>query len=282
MNKRIFRDLIHARWSLNTYICVGLDTELEKLPNCMRSPIIQDSIFSFNRRIIDATHDLACAYKINSAFYEQYGIKGMRALIYTIQYIQRHTPEIPVILDAKRGDIGNSSAAYAKSAFNVYEADAITVNPLLGKDSIQPFLDYENKGIFILCHTSNPDSHEFQRILTLNGEKPLYQVIADHVTNGWNTNKNCGLVVGATFPDQLFHVRQIAKDMPILIPGIGNQKGALEQTIHAGVNSQKSGIIINASRSVIYASQDDNFDQAARNETLRIRDEINRYISTIK
>jgi len=280
VSKRVFRDLIQARWSLNTYICVGIDTEWKKLPHCIHNPIIQDSIFSFNRRIIDATHDLVCAYKINSAFYEQYGIEGMTALIHTIQYIHRHASEIPVILDAKRADISNSSAAYAKSAFNVYEADAITVNPLLGRDSIQPFLDYENKGIFVLCHTSNPDSSEFQDIYV--GGNPLYQVIANRVTNKWNTNNNCGLVVGATFPDQLFHVRHIAKDMPILIPGIGKQEGDLEQTIRAGVDSQKSGIIINASRSVIFASQDDDFDQAARNETLRLRDAVSGYIGIIR
>ncbi|MDZ4285754.1 MAG: orotidine-5'-phosphate decarboxylase, partial [Candidatus Sungbacteria bacterium] len=254
---------------------MGLDTEREKLPRCMSKLMIQDSILTFNRRIIDATHDLVCAYKINSAFYEQHGIEGMRALMRTIEYIRQEAPEIPVILDAKRGDIGNSSAAYAKSAFDVYKADAVTVNPLLGRDAIQPFLDYANKGIFILCHTSNPDSNEFQD-LVIEGS-PLYQTIAEHVVNRWNTNNNCGLVVGATFPEQLFHVRQIARDMPILIPAIGTQGGNLEQTIHAGINSQKNGVIINVSRSVIFASQDDDFDQAARNETLRVHDQVNCY-----
>jgi len=246
----------------------------------MRKRTILGSISPFNRRIIDTTHDLVCAYKINMAFYEQYGVDGIKALMHTIGYIRSEAPEIPVILDAKRGDIDNSSAAYAKSAFNVYGADAVTVNPLLGRDSIQPFLDYENKGIFVLCHTSNPDSNKFQDI-PADGV-PLYQTIARHVTNEWNTNNNCGLVVGATFPDQLFHVRHIAKDMPILIPGIGKQEGDLQQTIYAGVNSQKSGIIINASRSVIFASQDDDFDKAARNETLRLRDAVSGYISTIR
>jgi len=246
----------------------------------MNKPLIQDSVLPFNQSIIDATHDLVCAYKINSAFYEEHAIEGMRAFMKTIEYIHETAPEVPIILDVKRGDVPHTNAAHARSAFITYKADAVTVNPLLGKDSIQPFLNYENKGIFVLCHTSNPDSSEFQDIYL--GGNPLYQVIANHVANKWNTNKNCGLVVGATFPDQLFHVRHIAKDMPILIPGIGKQEGDLEQTIRAGVDSQKSGIIINASRSVIFASQDDDFDQAARNETLRLRDAVSGYIGIIR
>jgi len=246
----------------------------------MKESLIQESVLPFNRRIIDATHDLVCAYKINPAFYQQEGIKGVKVLMETIDYIHLQAPQIPVILDGKYGDVAHTSIAYAKSAFFSYKADAVTVNPLLGRDSVQPFLNYEDKGIFIVCHTSNPGSREFQDAPLIG--TPLYQKIAQHVMNTWNSNNNCGLIVGATFPDQLFHVRQIAKDMPILLPGIGAQKGNLKQSIRAGMNSQKAGMIICLSRSAIFASQENDFDQAARNETMRVRDEVNGYIGTIK
>ncbi len=233
----------------NSLLCVGLDVDLSNLDKSA-------SLFDFNRKIIDATSDLVCAYKPNSAFYERYGANGLEALSQTIEYI--HKKEIPVILDAKRGDIGNSSAAYAKAAFEVFKADAITVNPYMGEDSLKPFLDYKDKGVFILCLTSNPGSKDFQT------QNDLYKEVAKKAVK-WNKNNNCCLVVGATKPEQLKEIRDIVGDMPILIPGIGAQGGDLEQVVKAG--GKKT--IINSSRSIIYSKD----PKAAAQE---LRDAINK------
>jgi len=227
---------------------VGLDVDLSKLDK-------STSIFDFNRKIIDATSDFVCAFKPNSAFYEMYGTKGIEALAQTIEYIQQK--DIPVILDAKRGDIGNSSTAYAKAAFEFLKADAITVVPYMGEDSIKPFLDYKDKGVFILCLTSNPGSKDFQT------QNDLYKQVAQKAVK-WNKNNNCCLVVGATKPEQLKEIRNIARDMLILIPGIGAQGGDLGKVIKTGGKR----IIINSSRSIIYSP-----DPKAAAQ--KLRDEIN-------
>lgn len=246
----------------NSLLCVGLDTDLSKISRDNGSP--EEGLFQFNKRIIDLTRDYVCAYKPNIAFYEMYGVDGMKALIKTIEYIPE---DIPVILDAKRGDIGHTANAYAKSVFEVFNADAVTVNPYLGYDSLEPFLNYKDKGIFVLCLTSNKGSSDFQ--LVPGEEMPLYRHVAEHV-NEWNTFGNCGLVVGATNSEMLKEIRSVAGDMPILIPGVGAQGGDLESSVRHGTTKDKKRAIINSSRGIIYAD-----DPGA--EAKKLRDEINRY-----
>lgn len=245
-------------------LCVGLDIDLDRVPQSVLNK--EDPIYIFNREIVNATKDLVCAFKPNIAFYEKYGIYGLSSLIKTIELIQG--TGIPVILDAKRGDIGHSSAAYAKSAFDIYKADAVTVNPYLGKDSIEPFLEHQEKGVFVLCLTSNPGSRDFQ--------STVYKAVADQAKE-WNKYGNCGLVVGATKPEELKEIRGKVGDMPILIPGIGAQGGDIESTVKYGVNKQGNRAIINSSRSIIYASKEDNFAEAAREAAKSLRDNINQY-----
>jgi len=246
----------------NSLLCVGLDIDLSRLPQDYLSK--EDPIFSFNKNIVDETRDFVCAYKPNIAFYEMYGIYGLQALIKTIEYIP---DSIPVILDAKRGDVGHTAQAYAKSVFEIFKADAATINPYMGYDSVKPFIEYREKGIFILCLTSNAGYKDFQKC----GSEPvpLYKHVALHAKE-WNIYGNCGLVVGATNADELKEIRGIAGDMPILIPGVGAQGGDLELSVKYGAAKDKNRAIINSSRGIIYA---DNPKQAAK----KLRDEINKY-----
>jgi len=252
----------------NSLLCVGLDIDLSRIPNAFLNK--EDPIFDFNREIILATKDLVCAYKVNSAFYEMYGMYGLEALKQTIEYIKDQ--EIPVILDAKRGDIGNTALAYAKAVFEVYKADATTVNPYMGYDSIEPFAEWSNKGTFVLCLTSNPGRGDFQ---TIGEGEPLYIKVAKKV-NELNKNGNLGLVVGATNPAELKLIREIALDMPILIPGIGAQGGSIEAAAKFGPNKEGMRAIINSSRSIIYASKGEDFKGAAKAEARKLKDEINK------
>ncbi len=233
--RQTFLDKLTLKWQENKFLCVGLDK----------------SDFEFNQKIVDQTYDLVCAFKPNAAFYEAEGTTGLEALKKTMSYIQQNHPDIPVILDAKRGDIDNTNEAYAKAIFDNLGADAVTVSPYLGKESLEPFLKRADKGIFVLVKTSNPGAAEFQDRVTEG--KPLYQVVAAHVANEWNTNGNLAVVVGATYPEELKKVRAIVGDMPILVPGIGSQGGDLENTIKNGLNSKKQGLIISSSRSIIFA-----------------------------
>ena len=246
----------------NSLLCVGLDVDLSRLPHDYLQN--EDPIFSFNQKIIDETKDYVCSYKPNIAFYEMYGIYGLQSLIKTIEYVPEN---IPVILDAKRGDVGHTAAAYAKSLFEVFKADATTINPYLGYDSIKPFTEYKEKGIFILCLTSNAGYKDFQK--SPEDKMPLYKHVAIH-TKEWNVYENCGLVVGATNAEELKDIREIAGDMPILIPGVGAQGGDLENSIKFGITKNKNRAIINASRSIIYAE-----DPAA--EAKKLRDNINKF-----
>jgi len=248
----------------NSLLCIGLDIDLARIPQTILNK--EDPIYIFNREIVNATKDLVCTYKPNIAFYERYGIYGLSSLIKTIEFIQG--TGIPVILDAKRGDIGHSSAAYAESIFKVYKADATTVNPYLGGDSVEPFLEYQEKGIFVLCLTSNPGAKDFQREIFIN---------VAHEVKKWNKYGNCGLVVGATKAEELKEIRNTVEDMPILIPGIGAQGGDLESSVKYGVNKQGNRAIINSSRGIIYASKEDNFAEAARNAAQKLRDGINQF-----
>ncbi|MEK7070897.1 MAG: orotidine-5'-phosphate decarboxylase, partial [Patescibacteria group bacterium] len=222
----------------NSLLCVGLD------------PKTADS-FSFNRTIIDQTHDLVCAYKPNSAFYEAYGAQGIEELKKTCEYIQKNYPEIPIILDAKRGDIGNTNEGYAKFTFEYLKVDAITLHPYLGSEAIRPFLEYKDKGLIILCRTSNQGAGELQD-LKVDGVT-LYRYIATRVKDSWNKNNNCLLVVGATYPKELKELRDLMGEMTFLVPGIGAQGGNVEETVKAGLNSDKKGMIINSSRGIIFA-----------------------------
>jgi len=226
----------------NSQLCIGLDIDVSKIGKDFLKD--DDPIFKFNKYIIDETCDLVCAYKPNIAFYESYGLYGLEAMIETIDYIQQKN--IPVILDAKRGDIGHTAHAYAKAVFDVYKADAVTVNPYMGHDSIEPFLEYQEKGIFVLCLTSNIGFRDFQ---ASDKESPLYLSVAKHVKE-WNHYHNCGLVVGATSPEELKEIKKIVGDIPILIPGVGVQGGDLELSVKY-VGKQA---VISVSRSVIYTS----------------------------
>ena len=253
----------------HSLVCVGLDTDLEKIPEYLLKE--EDPIFAFNQKIIDFTSDLVCAYKPNMAFYEAFGSKGWDALKKTCEYIPG---EIPIIIDAKRGDIGNTAKMYAKAFFEVLEADALTVNPYMGKDAVLSFLEYEDKCAFVLCLTSNEGAKDFQ--LSIVDGKPLYEIVAEKVLS-WNEKESCGLVVGATRPEQLKRIRKIAPSLPILIPGVGAQAGDIESTVKFGTDKNGELAIINSSRAVLYASHEEDFAQAARKEALRLRDSINLY-----
>lgn len=250
----------------NSLVCVGLDSEFEKLPNSVSS--LPHSQFEFNKTIIDATHDIVCCYKPNTAFYEARGADGITDLKMTCDYITENYPEVVILLDAKRADIGNTNKGYVSFAFDYLQADAITLHPYLGKEAIQPFLDRSDKGCIILCRTSNPGGGELQD-LQINNE-PLYMHIAKIVSQDWNGNNNCLLVVGATYPEELKKIRAVASDMTFLIPGIGAQGGDLENTLRSGLKQDKKGLIISSSRAIIFAD-------SPRDEAIKLRDEINSF-----
>ena len=230
-----------------------------------------DDIAAFNRAIIDATHDLVCVYKPNSAFYEAAGIDGLRALQDTVE--AAHAKGIPVVLDAKRGDISNTSVAYAKAAFEVWGADALTVSPYMGGDSLEPFLAYEDRAAFVLTRTSNPGAADIEELTVQSpdGPRPLYEQVAIAAA-GWNTRGNVGLVVGATAPDELARVRALAPGMPILVPGVGAQGGDLAASVRSGVDADGRRAVIAVGRQVIYASKASDYAKAARAEAGRLRD----------
>jgi orotidine-5'-phosphate decarboxylase len=266
---RFLEKLLDISKKNNSLLCVGLDTDIEKIPNFLLNE--NDSILSFNKSIIDATSDLVCAYKPNLAFYESQGVKGWEALKKTCEYIPK---DIPIILDAKRGDIGNTSRMYAKAIFEDLKGDGITVSPYLGEDSISPFLAYEEKCAFILCLTSNKGAGDFQ--LQEINNKPLYEIVAEKILS-WNQKGNCGLVVGATYPEQLKKIREIVGKLPILIPGIGAQKGDVEKTVRFGTDDQGNLAVINSSRGIIFASSGEDFADCARAKAKELRDTINTY-----
>jgi len=266
----------------NSLLCVGLDTDFYHMPERFQKTIHPQ--FTFNKWIIDQTHDLVCCFKPNSAFYEARGAEGIAELKATCDYIREKRPHMPILFDFKRGDIGNTNNAYAQFAFEYLNVDAITLQPYQGIEALQPFLDYKEKGIFILCKTSNPGSGEFQNTeinptrlnlaslqgLTLPEQLHLYEFVASQIVTNWNKNKNCMLVVGATYPEELKRIRDIVGDMTLLVPGLGTQGGEVEKTLNAGLNSKKKGVIINASRSVIFAEN-------PREEALKLRDQINQH-----
>lgn len=257
----------------NSLLCVGLDSDVTKLPAHIKKN--SNSQFEFNRAIIDATHNLVCAYKPNTAFYEAQGDEGIRQLKMTCDYLRENHPEVFLILDAKRADIGSTNGGYVQFAFDWLGADAITLHPYLGYEALKPFLDRHDKISIILCKTSNQGSGEFQNLTV--GNKKLFQVVAEQVSSVWNIHNNCMLVTGATYLEELSQIRTVAPQMTFLVPGIGAQGGDLEKTLRAGLNPQKSGVIISASRSVIFASREQNFAEKAREEAKKLTEEINKY-----
>lgn len=271
-------DKLESNWQRDNLLCVGLDSDYEQLPDIIKAGrAVDDALFHFNREIIDATHDLVCAYKPNAAFYEAQGEAGWRPLLQTARYIRETYPHIPVILDAKRGDIGSTNTGYVQSAFDYLGVDAITVHPYLGREALAPFLARREKGIIVLVRTSNPGAGEFQDMPIGPEQEPLYMTIARHVAHEWNSNGNCAIVVGATYPDELRRTRALVGDLPILIPGIGTQGGEVAATVKAGQDSRGWGMIISTSRSIIFASRGSDFAVAARSAAEQLRAEINKY-----
>ena len=255
----------------NSLVCVGLDPALSKLPESLRNH--PEAIYEFNCRLVDATKDYVCAYKPQAAYYA--GQDCDDALKKSIEYIHENAPEIPVILDVKRGDIGSTAEWYAKEAFERYSADAVTVNPYMGYDALQPFLDYADKGVIILCRTSNKFSGDLQNLVA--DGKPLFEHVAELVRDKWNNNKNAALVVGATYPEELRRLRQLCPELPFLVPGVGAQGGDVEKVVKFGCTADGCGIIVNSSRGIIYASKGDDYAEAAGKAAKALRDEINSY-----
>jgi len=250
----------------NSLLCIGLDPDPELMPGV--------EILEFNKAIIEATSDLVCAYKPNLAFYEALGSAGLAIMEETMKHIPG---DVPVIADAKRGDVGNTAKAYARALFSVFGFDAATVNPYLGSDSIEPFTGYRDKCVFILCRTSNRGARDFQDLQT-NG-LPLYEAVA-HKAREWNIHDNIGLVVGATYPEELKRVRSICPEMCLLIPGIGTQGGDLASAVNYGVDARVERAIFNVSRQILYASKEEDFARAARTAADEIRRQINCHLAS--
>ncbi|MGH8289208.1 MAG: orotidine-5'-phosphate decarboxylase [Steroidobacteraceae bacterium] len=267
-----FLTQLAASWARSdSLVCVGLDPEIERFPSLVAGH--PSPIFQFNKAIIDATAELVCAYKPQFAHYAAYEAEDQ--LERTIEYIHRTYPGVPVILDSKRGDIGNTAERYAIEAFERYGADAVTVNPYLGGDALEPFLRREDRGVVVLCRTSNPGARDLQDLEVGDGRRRLYHLVAELTARRWNTRGNCLLVVGATYPKELAEIRQIVGDMPLLVPGVGAQGGAVAQVVRNGQTSAGTGLIVSSSRGILYASAGDDFASAARGAALALRAEIN-------
>ena len=254
----------------NSLLCIGLDPDFINLPDRFQKTLHPQ--FTFNKWIIDQTKDLVCCYKPNSAFYEARGADGISELKDTCDYIHEKAPSVPVLLDFKRGDIGNTNEKYAQFAFEYLQVDGVTVQPYQGREALEPFFKRKDKGIFILCKTSNPGSSELQGLM-VDGT-PLYEVVAKKAAGEWNENKNCFLVVGATYPEELKKIRSIVGDMDILVPGVGKQGGDLKTTLEVGLTKEKRGLIINMSRSILYSSEKEDFAQKAREEAKSVKTQI--------
>lgn len=270
-SQRSFIEILNARWAdSNSLLCVGLDPDTSRLPHHLGTR--PDAIIRFCRAIVDATHDLACAFKPQIAYFSS--SRAEDELEALIRYIKVAYPAIPVVLDAKRGDIGSTAEHYAREVFERYAADAVTLSPYMGFDSIAPYLEYKHKGALILCRTSNPGGADLQELRA--GGARIYEHVARLVAEKWNTNGQCGLVVGATVPHEIAEVRAIVGDMPLLVPGIGAQGGDIEATVEAG-KTAGGGMMINSSRAILYASGGEDFAEAARKVAADTRDRINGY-----
>jgi len=255
-----------------SFLCIGLDIDLAKIPSHLLQE--EDPIFAFNKAIIDATHQLAVAYKPNMAFYEAYGLEGWKALEKTITYLNENYPEIYTIADAKRGDIGNTSTRYAKAFFSDLNFDSITVAPYMGEDSVVPFLEFENKHTILLALTSNRGAFDFQT-KKINGDEVYKKVIKTSLT--WKNNHNLMYVVGATKAEYFKEIRKIAPNNFLLVPGVGAQGGSLAEVCKYGLN-EKVGLLINSSRGIIYASAEANFAQAAASKAKELQEEMEKIL----
>ncbi len=268
-----YQELFETIASKRSFLCVGLDTEINKLP----APVMEyeDPVFEFNRRIIDSTSEYAVAYKPNVAFYESNGISGWKSLEATLKYIRDYYPGILVIADAKRGDIGNTSRMYARAFFEELDFDAITVAPYMGEDSVTPFLDYPGKWVVILALTSNKGADDFQ-YHNEDGIR-LFERVLD-VSKKWGSPDNTMYVVGATRADTLIEIRRIVPDHFLLVPGVGAQGGSLEQVAKYGLN-KKCGLLVNSSRGIIYADNSVNFDKTAGRKAKEMQQEMAKYLA---
>ncbi|MYM35654.1 orotidine-5'-phosphate decarboxylase [Duganella sp. FT94W] len=269
-----FINKLSAAWTANdSLLCVGLDPDMAKLPAQFHGD--PQGIYHFCREIIDATADLACAFKPQIAYFAALSAEGQLQQI--CDYARAHYPHIPLILDAKRGDIGATARQYAREAYDRYGADAVTVNPYMGFDSVAPYMEWRERGVIILCRTSNAGGSDLQ-FLDVGGQ-PLYQHVARLVSEKWNANGQCALVVGATFPEELAQVRAIVGDMPLLVPGIGAQGGDIAATVTSGRTADGAGMMINSSRAILYAAQrtGEDFAAAARRVAEETRDAINQH-----
>lgn len=271
LNLSFSQQITNASTRNHSLLCVGLDPDISKFPD----EVLREEwpIFAFNRAIIDKTHDLVCAYKPQIAFYA--AMRAEDQLEMTINYIQEHYSHIPVILDAKRGDVGSTATQYALEAFERYQADAVTVNPYLGLDALQPFLDYTHKGVIVLCHTSNKGAKDIQELHV--NDIFLYEKVAMLASHQWNMNQNIALVIGGTYPQALSKIRAIIGDMLLLVPGVGAQGASIPDVVTHGKTQEGTGLIISASRSILYASHHHDFANAARNAAIKLRDEMNQY-----
>ncbi|WP_347484943.1 orotidine-5'-phosphate decarboxylase [Vandammella animalimorsus] len=269
---RFTDQLTAASRSQHTMLCVGLDPEPARFPSHL--PQGAAGIYDFCAAIVDATADLACAFKPQIAYFAAQGAEAQLERL--IAHIRKAAPGVPVILDAKRGDIGATAVQYAREAFERYGADAVTVSPFMGQDTVQPYLQYPDKGVFLLCRTSNPGGNDFQaqRLADVPGQPRLFEHLAAQAQGGWNSNGQLGLVVGATYPEDVAAVRRCAPSLPLLIPGVGAQGGDAVATVRAAYTGPGS-VAINSSRAILYASQGADFAQAARAQALRTRDELN-------
>ena len=264
-----FINALNSAWrENNSLLCVGLDPDPARFPAHLQNR--PDAIFEFCRAIVDATADVVCSFKPQIAYFA--ARRAEEQLEALIDHIHVRHPTTPVILDAKRGDIGSTAEQYAIEAFERFRADAVTINPYLGRDSVDPYLAYRDKGIILLCRTSNPGGSDLQ-FLDVGGEK-LYERVARRVSKEWNTNGQCALVVGATFPGEIARVRTLTGDMPLLVPGIGAQGGDIEATVRAGCTAS-GGLIINSSRAILYAGKGEDYANAARSVAVATRDAIN-------
>ncbi|QOW19907.1 orotidine-5'-phosphate decarboxylase [Lysobacter ciconiae] len=272
-----FMQALRQRWTAaDSLVCVGLDPEPSRFP--ARFADDPDAVFHFCRDIVDATAEHVCAFKPQIAHFAALGAED--ALQRLIAHIHERHAGIPVILDAKRGDIGSTAQHYASEAFERYRADAVTANPYLGRDSVQPFLDRGDRGVVILCRTSNPGASDLQDLPVANddgGTRPLYQRVAEMIARDWNGHGNCMLVVGATWPGQLREVRAIVGDMPFLVPGVGAQGGDVQAVVSNARTDDGSGLVVSSSRAVLYASSGDDFAHAAAAAARTLREQINRY-----
>ncbi|HVL76967.1 MAG TPA: orotidine-5'-phosphate decarboxylase [Noviherbaspirillum sp.] len=269
-----FTEQLSAAWARNdSLLCVGLDPDVSRFPAELAGR--PQAVFEFCKAIADATADVACAFKPQIAYFA--ALRAEDQLEALCAHLRSAHPHIPIVLDAKRGDIGATAEQYAREAFERYGAHAVTVNPYMGFDSVQPYLEWKDRGVIVLCRTSNPGGSDLQ-FLTADG-MPVYQHVARLVAQKWNTNGQCGLVVGATYPQELAEVRRIVGDMPLLVPGVGAQGGDVEATVKAGRTTAGLGMMINSSRAILYAKAEagERFTDAARRVAIETRDAINRY-----